>query len=61
MLLRKEPDTRHKHGAFDCLIETAEDLSLAELGEMGLGSLAYCIGNDKLYVKASTGWEEVGE
>ena len=60
MLLRKEPDTRHKHGAFDCLIETADDLLLDELMEMGLGSLAYCLDDDKLYVKASNGWREKG-
>ena len=60
MLLRKEPDTRHKHGPFDCLIETTDDFSLEEMVEMGVGSLAYCLDDNKVYAKTSTGWQEVG-
>lgn len=60
MLLRKEPKWRNDKESTDCIIESVSDLQSEELEQMGYGSLAYCLGDNKLYVKTSNGWTAIG-
>ena len=46
---------------FDCLCESSSDFTgdTKLKDECGVGSMAYCLGDEKIYVKKSTGWAEV--
>lgn len=61
-LLRKELIERRMDGpdCFDFLVETASDFSSDDVlkTNSGVGSMAYCLDDDKVYVKTATGWEE---
>ena len=43
---------------YDCMCETSSDFAGDTVlkDKCGVGSLAYCLGDDKVYVKKSTGW-----
>lgn len=62
-VIRKEIQVKRlgvgeKH-VFDCMVESDEDFADAEMNEVGIGSLAYCLADGEVYVKLDTGWEEV--
>ena len=63
-VIRKEIQVKRlgigeKH-VFDCVIETSEDLASVDLNDVGKGSMALCIANNKLYCKKSNNvWVEV--
>ena len=62
-LLRKELAEKRLGGkdAFDCLVESSSDFTNDDFlkTDAGVGSMAYCIGDEKVYAKKSTGWAEV--
>lgn len=45
---------------YDCLVETADDFSEDETLDLcGVGSMAYCLEDKKVYAKTEDGWEAV--
>lgn len=63
-VIRKEIQVKRlgigeKH-VFDCVIEETDDLAASELNDVGMGSMALCIEDSKLYCKkADNTWAEV--
>lgn len=63
-VIRKEIQVKRlgigeKH-VFDCVIETSSDLTATDLNDVGMGSMALCIADSKLYCKkADSTWAEV--
>ncbi len=54
--------TTVQRGVYDVLVESAADLGADPAAVFGIGSMAYCLGDGKLYVKKSDGtWGEAAE
>lgn len=46
---------------YDCLVEEDDDFTDDDtLDVCGVGSMAYCLEDSKVYVKTDTGWEAQG-
>lgn len=63
-VIRKEMQVRRmgvgEKNVFDCVIESSSDLTATELSDVGMGSMALCIADSKLYCKkADSTWVEV--
>lgn len=63
-IIRKELQVKRssldQYDVFDCVIEKTSDLQDAELNYVGMGSMALCIADSKLYCKKSDDtWLEV--
>lgn len=63
-VIRKEVQVKRlgvgeKH-VFDCIVETASDFASTDMNDVGIGSIAFCLADSKLYVKkADETWAEV--
>ena len=59
-LLRYERAVNYigSNDVYDCMVESSDDFEGDDILEnkCAVGSLAYCIEDDKVYVKKSTGW-----
>lgn len=53
--LSRGSDTR---STYDCIAQTADDLNEANTAHMGVGSMAYVIETNSIYIKVASDWTQ---